>query len=436
MHTNTTRRHRHFVAVPLTAFAILALAGVSAFLPVRAEEETGKLSVHLHAEKDQPFRIDTSVVGTLYAGSLLRADRTGTRMSLLQGQMLVRQQGHMTVDVGEMHVYALDASFFIVKDSRSTIAALDEPLLVVFHDETKIVFKGQQLLLMEDGSTSIASLPAEWQVERMHELQAMHPDEAHAQTSDLYIQRFRASTSAFEKRLILLHLISLGKKVDEEVIPDMVRTLQDDEVLRDLFPSMLPSLAVTSQKSLHPEIVSAWADDVIEWGLRDGTGAALLLHQVASVPSFVEEAGYPIQASLWRDAMRHAVRILQPTVSPENSELLSKARDVFSAEEITVMPIRVPEEEEPKPETTWSADELSLLTRQALVSYGALIATSTAFVPDVQKQVVHVQGIYVAEQGKDVPYSFTYDPVKEELRSINRDGTRLPNVVPLAVFFR
>lgn len=440
MQIHTTHRHRHFVAIPVTAFAMLFLGGVINLIPVRAEQQRGAMSVHLQADQEQSFSIGTSVTGMLYEGSVLRAERDGSRVSLVRGQTLLAAREFLTVDIGALQVDAFGTSFYLVKGDMTTIAALEAPIVVTIHDKSMIVVPGTQLSIREDGDMVVtATLPSDWQAERRRDAKALLSDQLsddRSMSAETLLGRLDATDVLMQRRLLLLRMITLTARMPEQDLQTVVVGIEDDVVLRENISAFLPALTAVSRRPLSPLLVQTWADRVIESGLRKGTGTALLVRETASLPTLLEEQGFPLQADLWRASLRHIVDVLLQTVSTENRMVLTEARDVFTAEAITLLPKARAEFAPKKPKTSWTADELSAITHQALVHAGALIATSTAFVPNTETQTVEVQGIFVAENSQDVPYSFTYDPAARLLLHINRNGERLPNTVSLEIFFR
>jgi hypothetical protein len=263
------------------------------------------------------------------------------------------------------------------------------------------------------------------------------PDDGRMTAAIYEALRTAAGTGTEEMRLLLIRLALRGARTDADAARMITDDFLADDILKDEFTRLLPSLAMTSAKPVQPELIRAWAGEVIRQGLKDGTGSALLIRDAAVLPAALTQAGYPLQAREWKSSLGRAAAVLKTTVSAPNRAVLAGAEQLFltSAGPVADAPDDAPAEK-PAPATSWTADELSAITRDTLVSHGALIATSTAFTADAETQTVLVQGVFVAENGKDVPYTFTYDPAASVLRQIRRDGRLLPNAVPVQTFFR
>ena len=159
-----------------------------------------------------------------------------------------------------------------------------------------------------------------------------------------------------------------------------------------------------------------------------------------SLPSHYVAAGYPVQAKSWSDAFIRVRQVIAPLLGEQDQEVLLRdfeRRDEqyvpqsISAE--SVVPPASPTVFAPR----YSEEELVALTQKLLVERGALISTLT-HIEAISGKVdqAHVEGIFLSENGKDVPYSLTFDPVNNVVRDIVRDGVRLPNAVPVDTFFR
>jgi hypothetical protein len=81
------------------------------------------------------------------------------------------------------------------------------------------------------------------------------------------------------------------------------------------------------------------------------------------------------------------------------------------------------------PELLAAAKSL-LLQKKILQGLG----TAVSVLSD-EPDAVRVEGVFLTEEGRDVPYALTLDFQKNVVRSVVRDGRKLPNAVPFAAFF-
>lgn len=431
-----TQRHRHIVAIPLVALAMLVIAGLNHLMPVHAALVMEEFEVHLEATRDQPFQIGAGMSGLLYAGSVLGANRDGHALTLAQGQVVLIPTGFATLDTGDIRVL-FDSSVSVIRDTRTTIVALKNPVIVVKQDTRYVVLFGQQLSVDPAGVVSVSTVSSSWLSETLSKTISTADVDTSRVTSDSYRRLLLdVDPTTDQYRLLLLRLISLGARTDDDVAKQITADIVGDSFLYSALPSMLPQAALLVGTPVQTPLIAAWADSVIASGVRDGNATTTLLVQAAELPSALEERGYPVQATLWRSALLRAIAILRPTVSAESAVLLAQAHVMLTADMRPEDAQVEPSAQYSVPTTSWTFDELRAMTQDVLVRHGALIATSTALVPDISSQTVLVQGVYVAEQGRDVPYTFTYDPALQELRSIIRDGEQLPNAVPVDIFFQ
>lgn len=431
-----TQRHRHIVAVPLVALAMLVIAGVNQLMPLHAALGQKEFEVQLDATRDQPFHIGTGMRGYLYAGSSLFANRDGTHVTLDHGQAIFSPTEYTELGIGDVRAF-FDSSVFVIRDNPTTVVALKHPIIVAVQNTHYVVLFGQQLLIDPTGAVSLTSVSSAWFAETLSQVpDAARDDDVSRITLDTYQALLRNVDAATDqRRLLLLRLMNLGTRTDDDAADLLTADVVNDSFLISALPRILPELVLLSGTPVQTPLIPAWADSIIESGVRDGTGVSELLSRTVTIPSFLEEIGYPVHAALWRSALLRVITTLKPTVSGDASVLLSQAQNTLSANMHSEENLPAPVAEKPLPSTQWTFDELRAITHDALVHHGALIATSTALVPDITSQVVIVQGVYVAEDGRDVPYTFTYDPALQELRSIIRDGKHLPNTVPIDVFF-
>ncbi len=479
------QKHRHLVAAPIAILAILAVATVSNFMPVLAGSVSGRMTVHLSASSDdEAFHIGGGVAGILREGSDLLADDFGTGLSLRKGQVLLRAPEILTLTLSDtMAVTVIHGSFVAVRDGETvTLAALDMPLLLANGDALTVLPPGRQLTMTPGAPDQNTSIGGDWYASQLSDLSTLESPrprniddvrladalethdltscvsiatEGHLARPDLQtalaalltagkIDRdtyacIRELAHALDSsgalgKLVLLTLATEAVRTDTATSDMIAADFRADPFLKSAFPEILPVLAMTRQRPVQPSLINAFANTVIEAGLADPARALTIIRRASGVPRTLAAAGLPLQSQAWKSAIARAIVVLKTTVPEADRALL----DVAFAEVVSM-----PEEVKPKaaapapeaPSTQWSEDELIAITHDVLASHGALFAVTTVLTPDAKAQTVLVEGIFVAEGGANVPYAFTYDPAKERVMKIIRDGHRLPNAVPVQTFF-
>jgi len=463
------KTHRHFVAVPIALVMMLAFVSVTMLVPVRAELVAAQKSVHVSATlDDEEFYLGQNIAGMLKAGTKLSADPIGTRLSLNSGQALLRTSGFMKLDIDTVQVSALHGSFVAAKDAQTImIAALDAPVILVSDEFSLVLAPRMQVLLKKDVSYTLSSIGREWYSTQMQSLSSLRPaskqsieqnmiDDACAQeqnfssddagfivtllghgriTTDVYscILRFSDTMDDAQsiRRLVVLVLATEGARIDDEAAVLILDAFEHDSVLRSSLPQVLPALVIQKRSATTPpQLIDLFSTGIIEKGLLDPVDAIALLENAISVPDTLRRSGLPLQADLWQAAITKVVTVLKSVVSDDQRVELDQLIHQTSSSSSTTF-----DQDVIRPQTNWTDEELILMTRNTLLDHGALFSSTTLLTADTEHQTVRIEGIFILKDNKNVRYDCTYDPTREVFTNIIREGTRLPNDVPVTIFF-
>lgn len=447
-----TKKHRHFIAIPALSLALLLTAGASAAMPLRAE--TGLQSIRFAAEDTElPFQIDGIVAGVLQPGAAITASRDAKHLELVRGEALMYSVGLTNLSIGTATVHLVGGSLFVLRDSaQTTVAAVGTPVLVSSANELWVAVPGQQLAIQKTGKMGRSTVPPEWyaseasnardiikampKTTEVPALAAMLQGKITAEKLVSIRAAELADPGSHIGKLALLSLLQADGRMDDAQAESVALYLKEDASLVREAAFAMPVLAHTILQPIPAPLLALWPEAIVEASLAgEQTEALESVHSAAGLPHLLDAAGFPKQAILWRTAVTRAIELLRTVVPPDQVTKLAEdsgrvTRGTLpevteaAAIEVTI------------PLTTWSEEELISMTRQTLVAHGAMIATSSVFTADASTQLVHVTNIFVAEGSKDVAYEFNYDPARDELSSIVRDGKKLPNTVSAKIFFQ
>lgn len=423
MHAKT---HRHFVAVPLSVLFLLVIAGVQSTLSVLASDLTGAAAVRHDLE-------------------------------LAQGESLIRSAGLTEHRLGAARVHALGASFVALHDAASsTVVPLTAPVMVTRESEAVLVVPGMQLLIRSTGDMTLSTVPAAWYKERLHSAKlvpeiasSVDPGEPQAELSQIvrdgritmvsYARAFEIAKaldpSGIALQLLQVRLLQEEQRTDDGVSLTLAKTIAENAVMSEQLVSALPVLVGTLQKPVAEAHIDGWALRALAVGLADSERILALLHRRAMFPHELARAGYPRQSRLWQHALLSVGTTLRTTLSEQQRTSLDADLAVVIRGDVVSAP---PQELSPAARrltTHWTPDVLSALVSEMLLTHGVLMGTTTELVPDIAAQTVRVTGVFLSQEGRDVPYAFTVDVSGTQVRDILRDGQRLPNAVPIDVFF-
>ncbi len=446
MHKKT---HRHFVAIPTALAALAAVAALNAHLSVNAELFSHGTDIEVSShDKALPFEAGASTQGVLQPQSVVHIAKKGDEVELVSGEAVIRSSGQLTVHLGSLTVRSVANAVAVLRDASSaTVVPLVAPVLVRRGDLSAMIAPGQQLIVTGDG-TSLTPVSFDWFSVRFGVARGLiakaDPSSFLSEISagtisgDDLMGLFEAAssldTSGELSRMITARLLTEGATLSPEAAQALVSSDRLDSDLQHDMVEALPAAVRTLRKPVADAVMQAWTEAAVRTTISE-TGAMLrLVHGNARLPSDMENGGYPKQARLWRESLLRVTDVLRTVLLPEEAVLLDRDIAILThgpedqTESIETVP-QIPESERK------SADELVLLTRRALLDHGVLMGSATELTPDTDRQVVDVAGVLIAEGTQDVPYEFSYDPTRERVSGIKRDGKSLPNAVPAATFF-
>ncbi len=462
MHTKT---HRHFVAFPIAVLLMLSLSVVQAVLPAGATEgHVGSTALFRATKTPVDFHVGWMLRGTLEPDSALRTDKTGEHSELLRGEVLLLSRGMSQLTLGTVTVHALNSPYVALRQATTlTVVPLTYSVIVTHGDQHIIVIPGMQLTVDAAGTPTVSTVPTDWyahrlqaakllpesslpaSLESMNDRENMQVSLAHLltgsrMTAPTFLQAIHI-TNALDptgesQRLLFLRLVQEESKADAEATQALSEKVSDDPLLMKELMSALPFMAMFRMRPIAEIHVRQWEKSVLSLGLRDTDSAISLLQQYAALPHLLTRAGYPKQSLLWQSALRSVAINLRATVSGQDRTdiddvLAIIAQGDMPKEQVTLTKEPVPEEAM----THWSEKQLIAIVSSMLLSHDVLMAVTTVLAPDTPTQTVRVTGVFIAEHGADIPYAFSVDVTRGLITNIIRDGKKLPNAVPIDVFF-
>ncbi len=450
------------MAFPLAVFLMLAVAGMESVMQAGAEGLVGASVVRFKADANPiDFQTGWMLSGTLEPGTTVSADKSGEHLELIHGHAVLRSSGFTQLTAGTLRVIALAASYAALHDeSSTTVVPLTAPVIVSYGSDTKVVVPGMQLTVTADNKTTVASVPQDWFLQQMQTVKLLSdsviPSDASGRedaqaglahmlshgriTTDSY-QKAEAATLSVDSsgtalRLLLLRLLQENARTDTEASRRIAEAISEDRFLATELVTVLPLHISTLQKPVAEAHIRMWEKSALSLGLTDVTSAITVLRLYADFPEKLTRAGYPEQSMLWQHALAYVGTILRTTLSGEALASMDATLDIINRGDIDEAPKPTSVPAPYVPATDWSESELIAIVHQTLSSKGVLMAVTTELAPDTPTQTVRVSGVFIAEQGSDVPYVFTFDVARNLITDIKRSGKELPNTVPVDVFFR
>ena len=450
------------MAFPLAVLLMLGVTGVESVLQAGAEGLAGASVVRFQADANPiDFQSGWILSGTLSSGTVVSADKTGQHPELHRGHAVLRSTGFTELTAGTLHVSALDASYAALHDeSSTTVAPLTAPVIVSYGTDTKVLVPGMQLTVTTDGKVTVATVPQDWYAEQMQTVKLLSdsviPSDVNGRegaqsrlarmlshgriTTDSFAAAeadiLLADSTGTALRLLLLRLLQEDARTDTETSTQIASAISEDRFLATELVTALPLLIGTLQKPVAEANIRMWEKSALSLGLTDSTSMITVLRTYADFPERLTRAGYPEQSMLWQHALAYVGAILRTTLSGEALESMDATLDIINRGDIEEAPEVYAAPAPYVPATDWSESELIAIVHQTLTAKGVLMAVTTELAPDTPTQTVRVSGVFIAEQGSDVPYVFTFDVARELITDIKRSGKELPNTVPVDVFFR
>ncbi len=443
-HTLPPARHRHFVAAPLTAVLLLFIGAVSAAAPVGAEYVHPRGSGIVNSDgQDLPFSTPAGPRGLLGEHSEIALAKDGS-LELRRGSLFALADDGLMIDAGlGLWAQTIDGMVFVLRsDEAALVASVRGPALAVTPEKTWILPQGYQLRIDAAGTAKRSRIPEEWltdQALRSNMIPASTPN-AYDQlvlTGDDVTASLVEDTGPLRRRL--LTALSLGtslERLDDVAVTQVVSAIVHDPEAADDLPFAIPALAASVMKPLPDELFQGWVQSVLRLATTDAMAAqAIVLDTAVSLPRVFEDAGYPRQAILWRSALASVSEVLSPLLAGEGldtfDEQISQALHAvsyFAAETLTSEAETVVRK--------YSDAEVVSLTRTVLHSHHVLFTAATDITPDTNRaDCARVSGVFIAENGQDTAYAFSYCPGTERVAGIERAGTPLPNELTASAFF-
>lgn len=465
-----TQKHRHYVVFPMVVMALCSLVGVQTLFPLRglyASSVSFDTMIPLKADEES---LPSGTHVSLDKETMIATSIDGTRLQLQSGGALLDVLGYAELLVGCVRIEALHSVFYTSTSSDTlTIASVEGPLLVrLCSGASRLLSDQRQFVISSDGSTTQYSVDQSW---RRSQLAKVEPLESamsiHSDTSVAFPQ------SKADRSLLLAKFFAQSGSSDPEqfsVALKQIDTLDTDGFLRVLFGLMLMRSssssdaddstilrALDSAPALRSDAVEAilrslvisplplskgvhnfWQKNAQTVAVAQPEFMLALLKDASVLPTLLDEQQLPKQALLWRQAFSSILQTLEALLPSS-----------FHAEVMQVQSLMMVADVQPEPPQNFDASrrdvvkplpvdvqDLTQRTKDMLFRFGALFTAHTTFTVDPTDPFsIRVTGILIAEQGKDVPYEFSYTPTKNLLHSFVRDAVRLPNALTPEQFF-
>lgn len=407
-------------------------------------------------QSEQQFSLP-GLSGLLGPLSRLSMSRDAQTLSLGKGSLLIDAAGTVSIDIGDgFSVRLLDGSCLVLRDEHSvTVVALSASALALRGDERWILPHGTQFSLDGVGRPKQSEVPAQWLAGQsarstslpIMELPAADPlassialiHSSDTVTSDalLAVLTSPAAQNSALGVLVAVQLAPQAERMDGRA-SDMIVSAILEHIASSELAFAVPALANSTLRILPAGLIAAWSKAAGRMAADDPVGSATLFHRiVASLPARYETAGYPKQAMLWRGSIRQVHVILSSLLTGAAAE--EYAEDFAAAMRETDLSegsVHSPESTAPPRLSSYTSDQLTDLTRQLLLREQVLLGASVSITVDGENpDCARVDGVFIAEAGRDVPYAFSYCPDQEFIRRIDRDSKHLPNDVPVDAFF-
>lgn len=482
--------HRHIIAVPVMFLAMVMIAAVNASLLVHASQSSsgmGEWTLTAQASA-RDFSIPLTIAGRLDPGGSLAVADNGQRLRLSEGTAHLRAMGLISVDVpSAIRVDALAADFSLIAEPDAvTVVAVSAPVLATRGDRTWVVPPKHQLRIASSGNARLSGIPGEWleseaalfrtmqtfdpaaSVPQVEALDAAIARGAYADalaavgatapdpvsvapllskvlggdgpfTSDRVTLAFalvRTRSSPLLSALLALRLAQEGERIEEKAASLVVRELASSALAGDL-PSAVPLLAAALGRPLVSGIVDQWETETIRLVVLDSAAALPVFREAAPLlPAQYVQAGFPRQAEFWEQAIANVSAVLSPLLPADERTTLERDLQSAHLHDMEDQPT-APSSVTSSAAVSRSDQELLSFTRQLLREHGVMLSTlTTVKVVSDRADTVRVEGVFIAEEGRDVPYAFTVDIAQNRIAEIVRDGVRLPNGLPVSQFFK
>ncbi|MEQ1849456.1 MAG: hypothetical protein ABL890_02610 [Candidatus Peribacteraceae bacterium] len=441
-------RHRHAVAFPLFVVGTMGVLGLS--MLGGASTILHSRSVALQAETEQrTIALNSTTTANLQpdARFTLSSEENGLPR-IDHGEVIVDTTYLGSVSAGESVVTVIDGAFSVLHTDLETIVApLSAPVLVEEAGKAVIVPQGYQYRV----GTGLASIPMPWIQERAKLLADPKPDLFTALTPltvanvSQVQEALVASTQTDILPLLALTVLASGQPLDTEVEQSVLAILRTHDVARASVALTLPQIARFSGKPLTAELLSDWSDAVVRLSTTDRIASLDALSLGADAARIAHLRGYPVQSSLWEQALSSVSPILLATTQDpdERDRIVALNASVqASRQPLTASLIDLPTQTLPVPVAASTVDPVRLLaeTSAMLQRRRVLQTANTEVILDAAHPgMARVRHVFKEEDGVLIEYAFSYDPATDTVAYIVRGpgaGESLPNALSGEVFFR
>lgn len=487
---SSKRKHRHFIAAPIMLAGIALLYGVNAMTPVHAVLVPREDWIFTAEDKPRDFSLPNVVSGRLEPGSSVRISEKGLKIDFLKGAGHLRILGPVEISTGpDLKIMALASDISVIlSDQSTTFVSISAPILVSRKEQKWILFPEQQLIF-DSGQERKISVPATWLEKEKTEFMTLRQTRTSFETglesligqgsyaealaklrspenlkpdgtaARLLLGEVMANGGIYDNdrvslaytlakfsgsdeitKLVTVRLLPEGQTVSDNAAGLVVSELKNPFVSDELL-SVIPEMAAWRPKPLVAGVPDFFADTVMRISGSDPEKAFDLIHSSAKdLPRIYNEAGYPRQAEIWQSALDRLVPVISGLLKDPEKQAMLKSdqheRLISSVKEEPEQTVSSTPAELLK-KSVFGHEELILKTKGMLSRGGILISTLTSLkVVDDWPDCVKVEGVYRAEKGRDVPYTFTYDVANDLLFDIIRDGVRQPNKMSADRFFK
>lgn len=484
--TQTSLRHRHFVAMPLMAILLLGVGGLGTLTKAAIPEVSRSGEEQIVSQDDErqfSFTERALSVSLQPHSKVTLLDRTqALRMEV--GSAILKASGLVSIDLGfGAEATLLLGSATLLRDSQSaTVVALTAPLIVSRAGSDWMLPPQYQLRIASDGSVQRSKVPYEWfsdQQSRSHALPviplpqptgdiaslvepllssdvpsndvlqsirslsdtdrrtlvAMFIDESSPELS------FATANAAFTvadtfvdhrmQQLVFLRFLLLQDRMHEDTANSMTLRLASASFDPSEFIFTVPSTALSTLRPFAPSLIDAWTKIALESGVLDPSHTASVLQPLLSrLPASYDIQGYPRQAMLWQEATARIAVVLTPLLAhAEDVSINGSARTLSepATQKASSSPVAAPQSYAQEAERVRNV----LLEKNVLFTAGTTIASDSD-----ASGCMRVSDVYLEHASPDQSFTFSLCLDEGMVRKIVRDGKRLPNDVPVLAFFR
>ncbi len=484
--TQTSLRHRHFVAMPLMAILLLGVGGLGTLTKAAIPDvpRSGEEEIVSQDEERQFSFTERSLSVLLQPHSKVTLLDRSQALRMEGGSATLKTSGLVSIDLGFGAVATLLlSSATFLKDTQSvTVVALTTPLIVSRAGSDWILPPQYQVRIASDGSVQRSKVPQEWFLDQQAESQALPVISLPQLTEDrtslieallssdapsndvlqsirslsdtdrrtlvaMFIDEsspeisFAKMNAAFTvadtfvdhriQQLVFLRFLLLQDRMHEDTANSMTLRLASASFDPSEFVFAVPSTALSTLRPLSPSLIEAWTNIALESGALDPSRTASVLEPLLSrLPASYDMQGYPKQSMLWQEATARIAAVLTP--------LLSGERSISITSSVSTLPASVAESASSSSVAAQKSYTQEIeRVRNFLLQKNVLFTTGTTieFDSDVSG-CMRVSDVYLADASSDQSFTFSLCLDDGMVRRIVRDGKKLPNDVSLLSFFR